>query len=308
MPMNSMKTRSISDYIYYVESILLNEDLFYGHGTSNARDEAAYLVLTITKDLPVLSSAIYDKAVSAEEKRQIDELVKRRVNEKVPAAYLLQEAWFAGMPFYVNENVLVPRSPFAELITDLFEPWVDSAETKTILDLCTGSGCIGIAAAVAFPKANVDISDLSEKALLVANENVKRHALMERVSVIQSDLYENLAKKQYDLIISNPPYVSTEEVDGLPAEYKNEPRLGLEGGESGLDLVHSILAFAADHLTDQGVIFIEVGSSAETLEACYPEVPFLWQDFEYGGDGVFMLTKVQLLEHRERFMTNIPQL
>jgi len=304
MPINLLKKYTIGEYIRQVESSLENKELFFGHGTSNALDEAAYIVLTITERLPVMSEDIYQVVVTESQQKKISKIVDRRIKEKVPAAYLLQEAWFAGLRFYVNEDVLVPRSPFAELIGDLFSPWVDYEKTLSILDLCTGSGCIGIAAAKAFPHAQVDVSDVSEKALVVTKENIKRHDLEGRVIAIKSDLYAGLAGKKYDLIMSNPPYVCIEEVESLPTEYRNEPRLGLDGGESGLDLVHYILAFAPEHLHEQGVIFVEVGSSAETLEEFYPMVPFLWQDFEYGGDGVFMLTKSQLVEYHQEFVAN----
>lgn len=307
MPTNSLEINTIHAFIRQGEALLEKHPLFFGHGTVNALDEAAYIVLSVTGNLPVSSNEVYDLVVSASDQQKINTLFERRIKERLPAAYLLEEAWFAGLPFYVNEDVLVPRSPFAELIHDLFVPWVDFDETKTILDLCTGSGCIGIAAAIAFPQAEVDLADLSGKALEVANINIKQHQLEGRVKTTHSDLYQGLSDKRYDLIISNPPYVCIEEIEGLPTEYRKEPRMGLDGGDSGLDLVHSILAYADEHLTDQGVIFVEVGSSAQTLEDWYPSVPFLWQDFEYGGDGVFMLTKPQLQAHKQQFLVNVTQ-
>lgn len=307
MPINSLEMNTIHAFIRQGEALLEKHPLFFGHGTSNALDEAAYIVLSVTGNLPVSSDEVYDLVISAPDQQKINKLLERRIRERLPAAYLLEEAWFAGLPFYVNENVLVPRSPFAELIHDLFVPWVDFNATKSILDLCTGSGCIGIAAAIAFPHAEVDLADLSDKALDVANINIKQHQLEGRVKTIHSDLYQGLLGKRYDLIISNPPYVCIEEIEGLPTEYRKEPRMGLDGGDSGLDLVHSILAYADEYLTDQGVIFVEVGSSAQTLEDWYPEVPFLWQDFEYGGDGVFMLTKPQLQAHKQQFLVNVTQ-
>jgi ribosomal protein L3 glutamine methyltransferase len=307
MPTNSLEMNTIHAFILQGKALLEKHDLFFGHGTSNALDESAYIVLSVTGNLPITSDEIYQHVISVEDQQKIHHFFDRRINERLPAAYLLEEAWFANLRFYVNENVLVPRSPFAELIYDLFEPWVDFNATKSILDLCTGSGCIGIAAAKAFPHSAVDLVDLSTEALDVANINIELHDVKGRVNAICSNLYKELDGKQYDLIISNPPYVCIEEIEGLPTEYRKEPRMGLDGGDSGLDLVHSILAYADEYLTDQGVIFVEVGSSAQTLEDWYPDVPFLWQDFEYGGDGVFMLTKTELQTHKQQFLVNVTQ-
>jgi ribosomal protein L3 glutamine methyltransferase len=183
-------------------------------------------------------------------------------------------------------------------------PWV-SSDTHTILDMCTGSGCIGIACAVAFPDAFVDVADISSDALLVADRNIQRHGLASRVATIKSDLYEALGDKQYDLIVSNPPYVGKAELLSLPDEFNKEPRLGLDGGVSGLDLVHTLLAYADEHLSDMGILYIEVGNTADALQVCYPNVEFLWQEFERGGDGVFMLTKKQLQSYKSLFMANV---
>jgi ribosomal protein L3 glutamine methyltransferase len=217
-------------------------------------------------------------------------LIERRIQERKPLAYLIKEAWFAGLPFYVDERVLVPRSPIAELIEHRFEPWVDPDRVESILDLCTGSGCIAIACAEAFPDARIDAVDLSPDALAVAAENVRRHHVGGRVELIESDLCAQLGSRTYDLIVSNPPYVNREEWQRLPAEYHAEPRIGLEAGEDGLDCVRRILEQAARHLRPMGALIVEVGSSAEALLCAYPEIPFVWIDFERGGDGVFLLT------------------
>lgn len=281
------------------------ESLYYGHGTFNSTDEAAYIVLTLTGHLPLKNDASFNEFVADEMVDTIINVFNRRVTEKVPAAYLLGEAWFAGLAFLVNDDVLIPRSPFAELIVDGFVPWVNREKTKAILDLCTGSGCIGIACATYFPEAQVELTDISEPALTVAEKNVVKHGLSERVIVTQSDLFENLNGRRYDLIVTNPPYVGHDELSTLPDEYYKEPQLGLDGGLTGLTLVHNILANAAEHLNDGGVLYVEVGNTDEALQACYPTVPFLWQEFDNGGHGIFMLTKSQLLEYQAMFNAKI---
>ena len=305
MTIKFTKLSTINELISYGASLFEAESLYFGHGTDNEMDEAAYIVLAVTRHLPVLRDDVFDMKVDAFEQKTIIDMFQRRIDEKVPAAYLIGEAWFAGLAFDVNEHVLVPRSPFAELIADQFMPWVDLAKTTSILDLCTGSGCIGIACAVAFPDASVDLVDISTDALLVAEKNIERHKLRERVEAIHSDLFTELGANKYDLIVSNPPYVGHEELSQLPEEFYREPQLGLDGGVSGLDLVHKILAYATDYLNDGGVLYVEVGNTDEALQQCYPGVPFLWQDFEYGGHGVFMLTKEQLLEYRELFQAKL---
>jgi len=305
MTIKFTKLNTINDLINYGAHLFDAESLYFGHGTDNATDEAAYIVLAVTRHLPVFNDDVFGLAVDAFEKKIIIEMFQRRLTEKVPAAYLVGEAWFAGLAFDVNEHVLVPRSPFAELISDQFMPWVDFDKTKTILDLCTGSGCIGIACAMVFPDASVDLADISDDALKVAEKNIDKHQLRGRVEAISSDLFAELGSNKYDLIVSNPPYVGHEELSQLPEEFYQEPQLGLDGGESGLDLVHKILADAPGYLNDGGVLYVEVGNTDEALQQSYPTVPFLWQDFEYGGHGVFMLTKEQLLEYKELFQAKL---
>jgi ribosomal protein L3 glutamine methyltransferase len=222
-------------------------------------------------------------------------LLRRRIDERLPAAYLTGQARFAGLPFQVNADVLVPRSPIAELLERGFEPWVEADAIGRVLDLCTGSGCIALAAAYYLPWAEVDATDLSEKALKVAEQNRQILGLQDRVHLYQADLYDALpSHSRYDVIVSNPPYVSRAEYDSLPAEYHREPVLGLEAADEGLEIAVRILRQAAEFLIPGGIIIIEVGNSAEALERRYPDVPFLWLDFERGGEGVFMLTREQL--------------
>lgn len=275
--------------------------LVFAHGTDNALDEAACLVLhtlQIGYDQP---DAVLDKQISEADRLRVVQLLEQRVSSRKPAAYLLGEAWFAGMPFYVDERVLVPRSPIAELIAAQFTPWVNPEHTGRILDMCTGSGCIGIACALAFPDAMVDLSDLSRDALDVAQENIKRHQLMDRVNAVQSDIFAALQGQVYDLIVANPPYVPEEEMQQLSAEFGHEPSMGLQAGTDGLDIIVQILKQAASHLADNGILVAEVGHTQDLLLARYPDVPFMWFDFEYGGTGVFMLDKTQLEYYQPLF-------
>ena len=275
--------------------------LVFGHGTDNALDEAAALVLhtlQIGYDQP---DALLDQPISSVDRQRIVQLLEQRISSRKPAAYLLKEAWFAGMPFYVDERVLVPRSPIAELIEARFAPWIDPEQVGRVLDMCTGSGCIGLACAQAFPDATVDLSDLSKDALDVAQINIKRHQLMARVNAIQSDIFTALRGQLYDIIVANPPYVPEAEMQQLSAEFGHEPSLGLQAGTDGLDIIVQILKQAAGHLADNGILVAEVGHTQDHLLARYPEVPFMWFDFEYGGTGVFMLDKAQLDEYQPLF-------
>ncbi len=285
---------SVIDFVRWGGSLFRQANLFFGHGTDNAFDESKVLtfhVLNLPWDVP---DNYWLSRLTMVEKQLITELFKRRIESRKPAAYLTGEAWFAGMRFKVNESTLVPRSPIAELIAQRYEPWVNPEIVADVLDLCTGSGCIGIASLQAFPNAVVDLVDISADALSVAQQNIELYGLQEVAFAIESDLFSALEGKQYDLIVSNPPYVDQIEMDALPAEFQQEPRLGLEAGKDGLDLVRKILAEAASYLKEDGVLIVEVGVSQYYLEAAYPELPLFWFEFEQGGEGVFAIQKSEL--------------
>lgn len=292
---------TVRDYIRWAATRFVQAGVFLGHGTETALDEAAALVMYVIRQPHDLPSGYFSAVLTFEEREAIVRLVGRRIDERIPLAYLTHEAWFAGLQFHVDERVLVPRSPIAELIENQFKPWLEEGAVSEVLDLCTGSGCIAIACAYAFPDARVDAVDISPGALEVAETNVEAHGVGDSVRLVQSDLYTALGDRRYDLIVSNPPYVNREEWSALPAEYHAEPRLGLESGEDGLDCVRRILAGAADRLTLNGILVVEVGSSVAALEAAYPEVNFLWLDFERGGEGVFLLTAAQVRAFRDVF-------
>lgn len=279
--------------------------LYYGHGTDNALDEAAYLAFFALNKVPDYSDEALDADLSKDEVAMVKEWFNKRIKTRKPAAYLTNEAWFAGLHFYVNENVLVPRSPIAELIEEQFQPWVQAEKINRVLDLCTGSGCIAIACAVAFPEAKVDAADISKEAIEVAEKNKTKHQLEGRLNVIESDLFSNLQGKRYDLIVSNPPYVDAEDMTNLPDEYKHEPELGLTAGDDGLDLVIPMLRDAKHHLNDEGILIVEVGNSEEALSEKFPEVPFMWLSFEHGGDGVFMLGASEIEKYHDTFATAV---
>ena len=238
--------------------------------------------------------------LTSSEKHRIVERVIRRINERIPVAYLTNKAWFCGHEFYVDDRVLVPRSPIGELINNRFAGLINH-QPEHILDMCTGSGCIAIACAYAFPEAEVDAVDISPDALAVTEQNVEDHGLIHNVTPIRSDLFRDLPKVQYDLIVTNPPYVDEEDMSDLPGEYRHEPVLGLASGSDGLKLTRRILACAPDYLSDDGILICEVGNSMVHLIEQYPDVPFTWLEFENGGDGVFMLTKPQLIAARAHF-------
>jgi ribosomal protein L3 glutamine methyltransferase len=272
--------------------------LAFGHGTADARDDAAALVFHALGLAHAEAAAVYGQAVDADGARRVLELFAARLERRVPAAYLMGRMWFAGLEFEVDPSVIVPRSPFAELIQSGFEPWADPARVRRILDIGTGSGCIAIACAMRFPGAEVDAVDLSPGALAVAARNVARHGLEARLQLHQGDVFEPIGGRQYDLIVANPPYVSDAEMSELPAEYRHEPDLALRAGGDGLDVVRRILRGAESHLAPGGVLVVEVGDSDERLQQAYPTVPFLWLEFEHGGGGVFVVTKEELARHR----------
>lgn len=269
-------------------------NIWFGHGTDNAFDEAAELAFFGAGLRHEDAAAVYDTVLEPERHLRVLELFERRIRERTPAAYLTHRMWFAGHEFYVDERVLVPRSPIAELIDARYAPWIDAEHIHRVLDIGTGSGCIAIATALALPDARVDAADISSDALEVTSINIARHNVQERVRPIRSDVFDGLKDELYDVIVSNPPYVGDEELASLPDEYTREPRLGLHGGADGLDIVHRILKQSVEHLSDRGVLIVEVGNSEEALVAAYPRVPFTWLEFERGGGGVFLLTAEQL--------------
>lgn len=285
--------RTIQDFIRWAYSRFCDANLYYGHGTDNPWDEAISLVLQ-TFDLPSdTPDAILQSRLTTDEKQLIADRVALRINDKVPVAYLTNQAYFCGSEFFVDERVLVPRSPIGELIENQFQPWIDPNSVENILDLCTGSGCIAIACAQHFPYAMVDGGDISKDCIEVAEINRER-LQQENVAFFESDLLDNIPQKRYDIIVSNPPYVDQEDFDEIPQEYLAEPKLGLVSGVDGLDLTRRLLKQADQYLSDHGILVVEVGNSALALEEAFPEAEFLWLEFERGGHGVFLLTKEQL--------------
>ncbi len=289
---------TLRDYLRWATSRFQEEGLFYGHGADNAWDEAVLLVMP-SLHLPWESSPdLLNARLTPSERRRLVEVIERRIRERVPAAYITGRAAFAGLEFIVNEHVLVPRSPLAETIAQEFQPWLQQYPLR-ILDLCTGSGCIGIACAATFNDAEVVLSDISPEAIAVAEQNIALHRLQDQVSAVESDLFANLQGERFDLIVSNPPYVNAEDLAAMPAEFHTEPALALGSGEDGLDFTRRLLREAADHLNPGGLLVVEVGNSWPALEAAFPDLGLTWLEFESGGHGVFVLTEEQLRLQRE---------
>ena len=298
--------QTIGDFIRYATTQFNKADLYFGHGNDNAWDEAITLVMYVLALPSELTEHTLNCRLTDDEKQQILSVVELRISEELPAAYITQQASFAGLPFYVDERVLVPRSPIAEYIEKRFAPFItENKPVARILDLCTGSGCIAIACAYYFPEAEVDALDLSTDALDVTQINIENHGLSAQVIPIQSDVFSGIGGQSYDLIVTNPPYVDQEDVDSLPTEYTHEPAMGLGSGSDGLDITREILSQAHQFLNDGGILVCEVGNSQIHLEAEFPEVPFNWLSFERGGHGVFMLTKAQLVEFSELFKQQV---
>ena len=282
---------SVADLIRCGARAFERAGLAYGHGMDNATDEAAALVFhALGLDHEQAAAAYGLKPVAADVERVLA-LFDERIARRVPAAYLMGRMWFAGLEFEVDERVIIPRSPFAELVLSGFAPWIDAAGVRRILDIGTGSGCIAIACALAFPEATVDAVDVSPLALEVASRNVARHGVGGRLRLLQGDVYEPVGAASYDLIVSNPPYVSDREMNALPREYRHEPELALRAGVDGLDVVRRILAGAARHLAPDGALFVEVGDSDQRVQQAFPDLPFTWLEFEHGGGGVFLLRR-----------------
>jgi len=283
------------DLLRYAVSRFNAAKLFFGHGSAEAFDEAAYLVLHTLK-LPLdRLDPFLDAKLLPEEVLQVLSVIERRATERVPAAYITNQAWLGSYEFYVDERVLVPRSFIAELIPDRFNPWVsDSEAVENVLELCTGSGCLAIMMADAFPNAVVDAVDISKDALAVAERNIREYKLEGRVNPIESDLYQNVPFKKYDLIVTNPPYVNASSMAKLPPEYLREPQIALHGGEDGMDLVRKIVAGAAERLTPEGVLVVEIGNEVEFAEAAFGHLGLTWLTTSAGDDAVFLLTAEQL--------------
>lgn len=273
---------------------LQRAQLHYGHGTDNPHDDAAALIWHVM-DLPVPANARTGRRrPTAAQRARLEQLVRRRIRERVPVVYLTQRCWFAGLALHVDQRVLIPRSPIAELIERGFAPWIDPRRVRRVLDLGTGSGCIAIACARALPRARVDALDVSPDALDVTRINIRAHRLARRVRPVLSDHFSALADERYDIIVSNPPYVGRAEMASLPAEYGHEPRLALAAGRDGLDSARVILREAARWLNPDGILVVEVGNSERSLRRAFPRLPFTWLEFARGGGGVFMLTRAQL--------------
>jgi ribosomal protein L3 glutamine methyltransferase len=286
---------TLRDWLRFAVSRFNEAQLFFGHGSDNAFDEAAYLILH-TLHLPLdRLEPFLDASLTHGESEEVQAVIERRVKERLPAAYLTREAWLGEHRFYVDERVIVPRSFIAELLNEQLAPWVENPDEVTrALDLCTGSGCLAILAALAFTNAEVDAVDLSKDALDVAAKNVADYGLQDRIELVESDLYAALDGRSYDLIVSNPPYVNAESVAALPPEYQAEPAMALGSGEDGLDATRQILAKAKAHLNPGGLLVVEIGHNRDALEAAYPALPFTWLDTESGDQFVFMLRREDL--------------
>ncbi len=293
--------QTIHDWLRFAVSQFNAADLYFGHGTDNPWDEAGVLMAHTLHLTHLAEPALLATRLTRTERRQFAALVQQRISRRVPAAYLTHHAYFADLPFYVDERVLVPRSPIGELIKQQFGRWFAVNPPSRVLDLCTGSGCIAIACAHYLPEAEVDALDISPDALAVAEINIDQHGLYHRVFPILSDCYDAVPGQTYDLIVTNPPYVDAEDMADLPDEYRHEPELGLASGEDGLALTMRILREAAAHLNDDGLLICEVGNSMVALSERFPQVPFEWIEFANGGHGVFALTKAQLLQFQQFF-------
>jgi ribosomal protein L3 glutamine methyltransferase len=287
-------TQRVGDLLDWATDQLAQAGLAFGHGTANARDDAAALVFHALRLRHDSAPGSYRLAVSDAGRRRVVALLRRRIDERVPSAYLTGVTWFAGHEFKVTPDVLVPRSPIAELCLNSFEPWIDATRVSNVLDIGTGSGCIAIAAAHALPAARVDATDVSARALALARRNVRRHRLGRRVRVLRSDVYGALRGRRYDIIVSNPPYVPAVELRRLPPEYQHEPRLGLYASRSGIAIIARILAGARRHLEPQGILVVETGDTEHAVRRQWPSLPFTWLEFEHGGGGVFLLNASQL--------------
>ena len=295
----AVELHTIRDWLRYAVSRFEEAGIFYGHGTANAYDEAAWLILSALHLPQDTLENFFDAVILEQERRKLAHLIERRVTERIPTAYLVREAWLKGYKFYVDERVIIPRSFIAELLENSLSPWVEYPDMiESAADICTGSGCLGILLADAFPSADIDVVDISSDAIAVANINIANYGLQDRVHAIKSDMFTSLAGKTYDLIISNPPYVDAPSMATLPAEYRNEPQGALGSGIGGLDHTDTLLREAPKHLNDGGLLVVEIGHNRDALLEAYPELPFTWLEVEAGNEFVFLLTKEQLEDYQ----------
>lgn len=288
---------TVIDYVRFACSEMNKAELHFGHGTDNAWDEALALVFYALSMPHELGPKIVNAKLVQSERQNILKLLDKRIQQQTPLPYLTNHSRYCDLDFYIDERVLIPRSPIAELIEQQFCPWVEPSNVNSILELCTGSGCLSIAMSYAFPESYITATDISSDALEVAAINVDSHGVEEHLQLIQSDVYDSVPDEKYDLIVSNPPYVCDDEMATLPEEYNQEPTLALRADDSGLAIADRILYGAHQRLNDDGILVVEVGNSGVFLEEKYPHVPFTWLEFERGGSGVFLLTKAQLVEH-----------
>jgi ribosomal protein L3 glutamine methyltransferase len=299
--MSDTETSTVAAMLKFGQTTFESQGIHFGHGTTCAWDEAVCL-LSFALDLPPSPGrSVLAQVLSMDEQLKIKALFERRISERIPAPYLTGQAWFCGLPFIVDQRVIVPRSPIGALIGERFQPWCKTQPIQ-ILDLCTGGGCIGIACAYAFQDAQIVLTDISADAIAVATMNIAGHDVGDRVTAVVSDLFAGLdSEKRFDLIVSNPPYVDLDDLASMPEEYQYEPALALASGNDGLDFTRRLLREAEHYLTQDGVLVVEVGNSSQALGLAFPMVPFVWIDFDEGDGGVFMLTREELVEHRESF-------
>lgn len=292
-PEEYLTLSTVGDFVRWCSSEMTRHGVYFGHGSDNAWDEATFLVLSAIAQPLTAGSELLPLTLLPSERHRVAQWLGRRIEQRLPLPYITGEAWFAGLSFYVSPEVLIPRSPFAEILANHACPWLQN-EPAHILDMCTGSGCIGIAAAFEFPEAMVDLVDISRSALDVAERNIQRHQVDDRVRAVESDLFAGLHGRQYDLILANPPYVDAEDLADMPAEYQHEPALALGSGTDGLDLTRRMLAEAADYLTPGGLLFVEVGNSAAAMDEAFSQLPLTWLEFEQGGHGICVISREDL--------------
>jgi ribosomal protein L3 glutamine methyltransferase len=286
---------TIRDWLRFTVSQFEESGIFFGHGADNSYDEAVWLILSALHLPHDTLDNFLDAVITESERKHLAHLIEQRITKRTPTAYLVREAWLRGYKFYVDERVIVPRSFIAELLEDGLQPWIEYPElVNSAVDICTGSGCLGVLLADAFPDAQIDVVDISPDAIAVANINIANYGLQERISAIESDMFTALAGKQYDVMISNPPYVDAPSMAQLPAEYRNEPQIALGSGDAGLDHTHTILREAAHYLNDNGILVVEIGHNRDALLEAYPDLPFTWLETSSGNQFVFLLTKEQL--------------